>query len=185
MNKIENTKSITKNHNETDIDQMINDNKYLVDIIVTKYNNAPLEKEDLTQEGMIGLFAAIKSYDRSKNTKFETYASQCINNSIKSAISKVSRLKDIPQSALVSIDDSNTNEVNTYLSAEDEYMANESVSIIGKILYEELSEFENEVLRLYITGFSYNDIAAKLDKNSKSIDNAMQRIRKKLEKVSF
>ena len=97
---------------------------------------------------------------------------------------KVSRLKDIPQSSLVSIEDDYFNDV-VHLSAEDEYLAKESVSNLSQVLYEELSSFENEVLRLYIVGCSYSEIADKLEKNTKAIDNAIQRIRKKLEGVAF
>lgn len=177
---------MVKNDNYDDyINRMMTENKYLVDIIVAKYNSAPLEKEDLIQEGMIGLFAAIKSYDKNRSTRFSTYASRCINNSIKTAIDKVSRLKDIPQSALVSIEENNASDTKITMSAEDEYIANESVSIIVNWLNEELSEFENEVLRHFITGCSYSEIALKLSKNVKSVDNAVQRIRRKLEKVSF
>ena len=167
------------------INNQINDNKYLVDIIVSKYDNAPLEKEDLIQEGMIGLLAAIRSFDKNRCTQFSTYASKCINNSIKTAIDKVSRLKDIPKSAIISIEDRDSNDINAHLSAEDEFMENDNVSVFVDLLNKELSEFENEVLRLFITGCSYNEIALKLNKNVKSVDNAIQRIRRKLEKVSF
>lgn len=175
---------LTLRKNENAITELINRYKPTVEAVAMKYINSPLEKDDLIQEGMIGLLAAINSYRKEKGASFSTYAGHCINNSIQSALRKVSRLKDIPQSSLVSIEDDYFNDV-VHLSAEDEYLAKESVSNLSQVLYEELSSFENEVLRLYIVGCSYSEIADKLEKNTKAIDNAIQRIRKKLEGVAF
>lgn len=175
---------LTLRKNENAITELINRYKPIVEAIAMKYINSPLEKDDLIQEGMIGLLAAINSYREEKGASFSTYAGHCINNSIQSAFRKVSRLKDIPQSSLVSIEDDYFNDV-VHLSAEDEYLVKESVSNLSQVLYEELSSFENEVLRLYIVGCSYSEIADKLEKNTKAIDNAIQRIRKKLEGVAF
>ena len=154
-----------------------------VEATAMKYINSPLEKDDLIQEGMIGLLAAIRSYKNNKGAAFVTYASRCINNSIKNAIRKVSRIKDIPPSSLVGLDEIALDAQHA-LSAEDEYLAKESVTSLTDILYEGLSRFENEVLRLHIIGCSYSEIAEKLGKNPKAIDNAIQRIRKKLS-ISF
>lgn len=166
------------------VDQLIIKYRYLVEAISTKYINSILEIEDTIQEGMIGLFAAIKSYKSDKGTKFTTYASRCINNSINNAISKQSRLKDIPQDNVIVLEEDQIGSQQS-LSAEDEFLAIESVNGLNNILYEELSKFENEVLRLHIIGLTYNDIANKLQKKPKAIDNAIQRIRKKLNGVTF
>lgn len=155
----------------------------LVEHIARKYIDSPLEEDDIIQEGMIGLLAAIKSYNSEKGAKFNTYATHCINNSIKSALKKFSRLKDIPQGVIIELDEDIVK--GKSLSAEDEFLANESVRALSETLYEELSKFENEVLRLHIVGCSYDDIADKLGKNQKAIDNAIQRIRKKLNGVTF
>ncbi len=158
--------------------------KGLVEAIASKYNGSPLEKDDLIQEGMIGLLAAIKSFNPEKGTKFTTYASRCIDNSIRSALKKFTRIKDIPQENIVALED---DVIDAYygLSAEDEYLAKESVAALSDVLYEGLSSFENEVLRLHIVGCSYTEIASKLGKNVKAVDNAIQRIRKKLSGVAF
>ena len=166
------------------IEELIGRYRSVVSSIVAKYNNAPLEKEDLIQEGLIGLLAAINSYQEGKGAKFSSYASRCINNSVQNALRKFSRLKDIPPSRIMPLEDAFC-EDNPVLSAEDEYLAKESVSSLTEFLYEGLSRFENEVLRLYIQGYSYCEIADKLSKNQKAIDNAIQRIRKKLEGVTF
>ena len=118
---------LTLRKNENAITELINRYKPTVEAIAMKYINSPLEKDDLIQEGMIGLLAAINSYREEKGASFSTYAGHCINNSIQSALRKVSRLKDIPQSSLVSIEDDYFNDV-VHLSAEDEYLAKESVS---------------------------------------------------------
>jgi RNA polymerase sporulation-specific sigma factor len=166
------------------IEELISRYRPTVEAIAMKYINSPLEKDDLIQEGLIGLLAAINSFDPDKRTKFSTYASICINNSVQTALSKFSRLKDIPQSSIMPLEEDFFDNYPA-ISAEDEYLAKESVSSLTDFLYEGLSSFENEVLRLYIRGYSYVEIAEKLNKNPKAIDNAIQRIRKKLEGVTF
>ena len=173
-----------KNGNNFATDELIERYRSTVEAIAMKYISSPLEKDDLVQEGMIGLLAAIKSYKSDKGAKFATYASRCINNSVQTALRKFSRMKDIPPSNLVELVD-DIFEGQVVLSAEDEYLAKESVSTLTEILYEGLSTFENEVLRLYIVGCSYAEIAERLGKNPKAIDNAIQRIRKKLDGVTF
>lgn len=166
------------------IDELVVKYRPLVEIIASKYINSPLEKDDLVQEGMIGLLAAINSYKQDKGAQFKTYASICINNSVQTALRKFSRLKDIPQESIVELNESIVDSI-TVLSAEDEFLAKESVSTLTEVLYEGLSSFENEVLRLHMVGKSYAEIATMLGKNTKAIDNAIQRIRKKLNGVTF
>lgn len=156
-----------------------------VEALASKYSDSPIERDDLIQEGMIGLLAAIKSFDCSKKTAFSTYCYTCINNSLQSALRKVSRRKDIPQGIVVSLEEITVNSKNTALSAEDSFLAKESVSLLTQQLQTELSKFENSVLRLHMIGCSYSEIAHKLGKTPKAIDNALQRIRKKLKVVSF
>lgn len=171
--------------NEKNISQIVHEQKGLVETIAKKYINSPLELDDLIQEGMIGLLAAINSYNPQKGASFSTYATKCINTSILGALRKLSRLKDIPQTNIVPLENEDSFDIKYMLSAEDEYLAKESVNNLSTILYEELSSFENEVLRLSISGCSYNEIAKRLDKNPKAIDNAIQRIRKKLKSIEF
>lgn len=174
-----------KEKNNDKIVHLISENKALVEKIAKKYINSPLEMDDLIQEGMIGLLAAINSYNSEKGASFITYATKCINTSILGALRKLSRLKDIPQSNIIPLENEDSFDSKFALSAEDEYLAKESVSNLSHALYEELSSFENEVLRLSISGCSYSEIAKRLDKNEKAIDNAIQRIRKKLRDTEF
>lgn len=173
-----------KNKQDGAIEKLIERYRPTVEAIAMKYIGSPLEKDDLIQEAMIGLLAAINSYSGDKGAKFVTYASRCINNSVQTALRKFSRMKDIPQSNIVTLEE-DFFDTQVGLSAEDEYLAKESVSTLTDFLYEGLSRFENEVLRLYMVGCTYIEIAEKLGKNTKAIDNAIQRIRKKLNGVTF
>lgn len=156
-----------------------------VEVLASKYSDSPIERDDLIQEGMIGLLAAVKSFDCSKGTAFSTYCYTCINNSLQTALRKVSRRKDVPKGNVIPLEDWIAENGSTALSAEDSFLAQESVSMLTQQLQNELSLFENNVLRLHMIGCSYSEIANKLSKNPKAIDNALQRIRKKLKVVSF
>lgn len=163
-----------------DKEKMIKEYTYLVKSIASKYESSPMETDDIVQEGMIGLLAAINSYDKSRGTGFKTYAGVCIDNSIQTSMRKFYRQKDIPVQNMVEYHEENIPESYVNISAEDTFIAQESVSLLTKALKENLSDFENEVLRLYIVGCSYGEIAQRLNKTSKAVDNAIQRIRKKL-----
>lgn len=164
---------------------LIVQNRSLVEMIASKYTNSSLEYDDIVQEGMIGLLAAIKTFDKNNGTSFKTYAATCINNSIQTALKKFTRQKDIPQSQVIEYAEEEIPEQHGSISAEDYYIAGESVSMLAKILKENLSDYENEVLRLHIVGCNYNEIANRLSKTPKSVDNALQRIKKKLAAVNF
>lgn len=159
--------------------------RHLVEMNAAKYKSSPMESEDLIQEGTIGLLAAIKSYDSSKGASFKTYALICIDNAMQSALRKYRRLKDIPVQNVVEFLEEEIPASSGYDSAEDIYIAQESVSLLTKVLQQNLSDFENEVLRLYIVGCSYNEIAKRLSKTPKAIDNALQRVRRKLSNISL
>lgn len=159
--------------------------RQFIETIVSKYKDSPLEREDLIQEGMIGLFSAIKSYDAKKGACFKTYAKVCIDNSIQSALRKFKRQKDIPFQNVVEYQEEELPVQSVFCSAEDIVIAQESVSLLTEVLRENLSDFENEVLRLHIVGCSYNEIAQRLCKSPKAIDNALQRVRKKLNGISL
>lgn len=167
------------------LELLIEQSRQLVEAIASRYKDSPLEREDLIQEGMIGLWAAIKSFDKTKGASFKTYAGTCIDNSMQSALRKFKRQKDIPAQNIVEYLEEEVSFENSFSSAEDTYIAQESVSLLTKVLQENLSDFENEVLRLHVVGCSYNEIAKRLCKTPKAIDNALQRARKKLASISF
>lgn len=164
---------------------LIKQYRSVVEAIAGKYTNSPLEYEDIIQEGIIGLLAAIKTFNDSKGAQFKTYVQTCINNSIQTALRKFNRQKDIPIGAVIEYAEEEIPEENGVISAEDYYIAGESVSMLANTLKENLSEYENEVLRLHIVGCNYSEIAKRLSKTPKSVDNALQRIKKKLSAVNF
>lgn len=177
--------SYAQSGDNSKIEVVVQEHRQIVELVANKYKSSPMEREDLIQEGMIGLLAAIKSYDSSKGASFKTYARICIDNAMQSALRKFNRLKDIPVQNVVEYQEDSIPVENGNDSAEDIYIAQESVSLLTKVLQQNLSDFENEVLRLHIVGCSYNEIAKRLCKTPKAIDNALQRVRKKISSISF
>ena len=143
------------------------------------------DSEDLIQEGMLGLLSAVRHYDASRKTKFKTYAEFCIRNRILSAIRNASRSKHLPLNDYVPLESPQFEEGNSaaayYLQDPEELLiAREGCSEINNELRSCLSQLEQSVLQQYLQGRSYKEIAASLNITEKSVDNAVQRIRKKL-----
>ena len=177
--------TLSKKGDNEALNLIISKYRTAVEAAVSKISDSPIEREDLIQEGLIGLLAAVRSFDLSRETAFSTYCYTCINNSLQTALRKVSRKKDVPQNIVVPLDEEFINSKNTAISAEESFLAQESVSLLTNLLESELSEFENNVLRMHIVGCSYKEIADKLGKSPKAVDNALQRIRKKLKMASY
>ena len=171
--------------------------KELVNIKVSKYYMIGAEKDDTIQEGMIGLFKAIKSYDETKQNSFKTFANICVERQLITAIKSSNRQKHMPLNSYLSLnnsayenDDNDEELINTFDSKTiedplDTVMKKEYFAQIQNTIDKTLSGFEKQVLNRYIKGESYVDIAAKLDAPVKSVDNAIQRIRKKAVKNLF
>ncbi len=156
------------------------------------------EQDDLIQEGMIGLFKAIQTYDVSKGAGFETYANLCISSQLYSAIEKSNRKKNIPLNSYISIyspeysnEEGNSEggfiinkiSVDWEKNPEEIVIRKESTkSLIGR-LYGKLSVLEKQVLELFLKGLTYQEIAKRLEKSPKTIDNALQRIKAKVQQV--
>ncbi|NCB74292.1 MAG: sigma-70 family RNA polymerase sigma factor [Clostridia bacterium] len=145
--------------------------------------------EDLIQEGMLGLLSAIREFDLSMNTSFKTYAEICVKRRIYSAIKSASRKKHDPLNDMVSFDDVLSDEsssgavtygVSLRRTPEEQVLAREGVGEIIQTYSRCLSKFEVEVLNLFLRGLSYSEIAELCGKTDKSVDNAVQRIRRKL-----
>lgn len=139
------------------------------------------DREDLEQEGFIGLVAAIDSFDRSKGVLFSTYAYTCINNSINSAVRAASRLKHQPlNSSLPLSDETVVSSVPPVQSAEDQAISNEDFCVLQNKISSALSATEQRVLGLKINNRSNIEIAELLGVSAKSVSNAVERARRKL-----
>ena len=143
---------------------------------------------DLVQEGMLGLLSAIRQFDPSDGTSFRTFAEHCIRMRLYSAIKSASRLKHLPLNQGVSLEQLSEDSP-MQLSAipdvlrcdpEEMVLARERTEELYSELAQCLSKLEKQVLDLYLDGLSYREIASLLGKEEKAIDNAVQRIRRKL-----
>ena len=149
------------------------------------------DHEDLVQEGMIGLYKAVCEYDESKAASFKSFAELCITRQILSAIKQATRKKHGPLNNYVSLNRSETSDGDLTLldtvrslsvaDPEDVVIGRENFDQLVQHLNNVLSPMEQRVLNLYLCGYSYPQIAAKLEKPAKSVDNAMQRVKRKLE----
>ena len=150
------------------------------------------DHEDLVQEGMIGLYKAVCEYDESKAASFKSFAELCITRQILSAIKQATRKKHGPLNNYVSLNRSETSDGDLTLldtvrslsvaDPEDVVIGRENFDQLVQHLNNVLSPMEQRVLNLFLCGYSYPQIAAKLKKPAKSVDNAMQRVKHKLEK---
>ncbi len=149
--------------------------------------NRGLELNDLIQEGMLGLNLALKNYDQDKEASFYTYAKKCIERKIISLVVSTSRLKHKPLNDSVSFeiklnDDDTFERViedNSY-NPEEMIVVSETENEIIKKAHEILTDLEKQVFDLKLSGFNYKEIATILDKEPKTIDNAIQRIKNKI-----
>ena len=186
------------------LEQAARGDSLAVDRLLTRYKNlvrrkasmmfmAGADTEDVIQEGMIGLYKAIRDYDPSRQASFRSFAELCITRQLITAIKSATRQKHSPLNSYVSLSRSATveDEGDRVLAdilaarevcdpAEIVISAWETVSIREGFL-QVLSPFETEVLRLYVDGKSYQEVAESLDRGVKSVDNALQRIKRKIE----
>ena len=151
------------------------------------------DKEDIYQEGMIGLYKAIRDFKPSKLTSFKAFAELCVTRQIITAIKTATRQKHIPLNTYISLnkpiyeEDSDRTLLDVLTSLrisdpEELLISKEEMGHIEKEIARLLSDLEMEVLMSYLDGKSYQEIACDLDRQAKSIDNALQRVKRKLEK---
>ena len=155
------------------------------------------DREDIVQEGMIGLFKAIRSYNPEKQSAFRAFADLCVTRQMITAIKGATRQKHLPLNSYISLDrplyDEEYEITLMDILSGDKKIANPEDIIIGQEQFENmeqsleknLSSFEREVLSYYLQGKTYQEIGDILKKNYKSIDNALQRIKKKIEKIRY
>ena len=173
---------------------LIHKYKKLVKLKCRTYFIKGSDKEDIVQEGMIGLYKAIRDYQKDKLASFYSFAELCITRQIITAIKAASRQKHIPMNTYFSLDKIVNDEDNekTYLDIlEEDSISNPEELLIGQeerhfiesSMSEVLSLLECRVLSLYLQGRSYLEISYIIDKDEKAIDNALQRVRRKVEKI--
>lgn len=151
------------------------------------------DRDDVIQEGMVGLFKAIRDYDPSRQASFRSFAELCVTRQMITAIKTATRRKHTPLNTYVSLsrpavcDDEGERLLTDILAAKDICDPADIVvaawegDYIRKGFKEALSPFEARVLKLYMDGCSYQEIADGLDRHAKSVDNALQRIKRKIE----
>ena len=181
---------VIKSGDKSALEFLIGKYKELVNMKVSKFFMIGAEREDIVQEGLIGLFKAVKNYDREKQNSFKTFANLCIERQLITAIKSSNRQKHIPLNSYLSLNTTayEEDEDSTLLDIFDAHQMEDPLDTITKKEYyqtvenaidKSLSDFEKQVLNRYMQGESYVQIAEKLDAPVKSIDNAIQRIRKK------
>ena len=187
---------LAQNEDKTALDILIGRYKETVNMKVSKYYINGAEKEDLVQEGLIGLFKAVKSYSGDKDNSFKSFANMCIERQLITAIKGSNRQKHIPLNSYVSLNNPTYEneegdienplidilDFNTVEDPLDTITKNEYMKNVEKAINKSLSSFEKQVLNKYIEGQSYVQIAESLNSPVKSVDNAIQRIRKKTAK---
>lgn len=164
---------------------------WLIRTITSKYRITGFDRDDLIQEGMVGLFSAVKAYDENKEASFKTFASLCISHRIIKLLERSDNVK-ASGNTFISLDDSSVNAeklISDHSASNDSdtdpeelFICKENISSLKKLITERLSKREKQVFDLYISGESYAYIAKQLDITVKSVDNAIQRIRKKINK---
>ena len=177
------------------LDFLMNKYKLLVEKKSRSYFLMGGSKDDIVQEGMIGLFKAIRDYRSDKEASFYSFADLCVTRQMITAVKASTRQKHMPLNSYVSLnkpsyqdDDDRPDLIDSVPSGrvsnpEAIFIGHENLHIIENELVDKLSKMEKEVLQLYIDGTGYVEVAQLLDRPVKSIDNALQRIKKKVEKI--
>ena len=191
------------------IDRLRRGEEPIMDFICDKYKNLVRSKaksmfilgadsEDLIQEGMIGLFKAVRDYDMGRDASFYTFAELCISRQMYTAVQASKRQKHLPLNTYVSLDSGSTQADGegrepqtlaelladrTELSPEELFLDKERAAFLEKAIEEELSDFERQVLELSMTGMGYVQIAKVLGRDEKATDNALQRLKAKVRRV--
>lgn len=150
----------------------------------TRYSFVGLEQDDFVQEGLIGLFTAVKNYDAGRSASFRTYANLCIYSRMVSCLNDLLSKKHLPLNDYLPIDSLNTSHQEILSQGESDplemYLRREEAQIRQEKIKTLLSGLEQETLTLYLSGHSYEEMAKLLHCTTKAVDNALQRVRRKL-----
>ena len=184
--------SLAKNGDTIALEFLISNYKYFVRSKARTYFLIGADREDIIQEGMIGLYKAIRDYRYDRQTSFHSFAEICVTRQIITAIKTATRQKHMPLNSYVSLNkpvyeeesERTLSDVITQGKAgnpEDLFIDQEDFLDIESTMQRILSPLEQDVVNLYLEGKSYVEIAQQLDRHVKSVDNALQRVKRKLE----
>ena len=185
--------SLAKNGDTIALEFLISKYKNFVRSKARTYFLIGADREDIIQEGMIGLYKAIRDYRYDRQTSFHSFAEICVTRQIITAIKTATRQKHMPLNSYVSLNkpvyeeesERTLSDVITQGKAgnpEDLFIDQEDFLDIESTMQRILSPLEQDVVNLYLEGKSYVEIAQQLDRHVKSVDNALQRVKRKLEK---
>ena len=170
---------LSRAHDEQAFNELVLRYFSKISIIARKYSARGYEHRDFVQEGLLGLFCAVRTFEPDGGRSFRNYALLVAERRLISVIRRQSAQKSVPDSAIIDYDTLDADVVDTAKSPEDELMLREQIDAVKKRLREVLSKREYEVLFLYTEGLSYAQIAQRLSLSPKAVDNALQRVRRK------
>ena len=185
---------LAKNGDEMATEFLINKYKNFVRVKAKSYFLVGADREDIIQEGMIGLYKSIRDFRADKLSSFRAFAELCITRQIITAIKTATRQKHIPLNSYISLnkpiyDEDSDRTMLDILSGtkitdpEEVFISHELSGDLREKIQENLSELESRVLMSYLEGKSYQEMAKELNRHVKSIDNALQRVKRKIEKT--
>jgi RNA polymerase sporulation-specific sigma factor len=185
---------LSKSGDEFATEYLINKYKNFVRVKAKSYFLVGADREDIIQEGMIGLYKAIRDFRADKLSSFRAFAELCITRQIITAIKTATRQKHIPLNSYISLnkpiyDEDSDRTMLDILSGtkitdpEEVFISHELSDDLREKIQENLSELESQVLLSYLEGKSYQEMAKELNRHVKSIDNALQRVKRKIEKT--
>lgn len=191
----ENLAVLSQQGNDKALDFLLSKYRVFVRNKSLSYYIIGADRDDIIQEGMIGLFKAVRDFSSERGVTFKTFADVCVTRQILTAVKNASRQKHAPLNFYVSLnkpvfDDEENSPLSDIVASENNsnpeqiVINKENADMLGTEMNRILSQFELLVLSLYLQGHSYVNIAKAIGKDSKSIDNALQRIKKKFEKIS-
>lgn len=195
--QIVNLIKLAKNHDEEAMDELLGYFKPKVIAISREYFLIGAEFDDLIQEGMIGLYKAIGVYDETKNHSFSAFASLCIHRQLQNAVKNANRKKNSPLNSYLPIkyfDGSSSSDEDNILklvivddnsNIEKNYIDKELNTIVISKVKDMLTEEQFKILKLFLNGDSYSDIANIMQISTKQVDNMLQAIKKKLRSIAY
>ena len=184
MDKLNELIMLSRLGDQNALTELMTQYKGLVKSIASHYFVAGADLEDIIQEGSLGLYKAIISFDETKYDNFDAYASMIIKRQILNAVKSSNREKNQSLNNSISLEDENVYDIpSNNLTPEEKYASKQNVKDINVEMKDKLSAYEYSVYRLQLDGYKYDDIANILGVSPKSVDNALSRIKNKIKQI--